>query len=251
MRRRLLIAKALVHEPKVLFLDEPTAGVDVELRRALWAYVRTLRDRGTTVVLTTHYLEEAEALADRIGIIDRGRAAAWWRRRRRCWPAPGGARWRRSTWSWWAGRRRSRRDLARLPHPALQGDPPLPARPRADPGDAAGDHHALLRGLRRLHRPPAARGGRRALRPLHRARAGADGGGAERLPQQRLLALRHEAAGDHRRRAGLAALLRRDPRRLRAGGGGARAAGRRPSPGRWRGPSPASRWPTRCWRWRW
>ena len=73
MKRRLLIGKALVHEPRVLFLDEPTAGVDVELRRALWAYVRTLRDRGTTVVLTTHYLEEAEALADRIGIIDHGR----------------------------------------------------------------------------------------------------------------------------------------------------------------------------------
>jgi ABC-2 type transport system ATP-binding protein len=73
MRRRLLIAKALVHEPQVLFLDEPTAGVDVELRRSLWDYVRALRDRGTTVVLTTHYLEEAEALADRIGIIDRGR----------------------------------------------------------------------------------------------------------------------------------------------------------------------------------
>ena len=73
MKRRLLIAKALVHEPRVLFLDEPTAGVDVELRRALWAYVRRLRDRGTTVVLTTHYLEEAEALADRIGIIDHGR----------------------------------------------------------------------------------------------------------------------------------------------------------------------------------
>jgi ABC-2 type transport system ATP-binding protein len=73
MKRRLLIGKALVHEPKVLFLDEPTAGVDVELRRALWAYVRTLRDRGTTVVLTTHYLEEAEALADRIGVIDHGR----------------------------------------------------------------------------------------------------------------------------------------------------------------------------------
>jgi ABC-2 type transport system ATP-binding protein len=62
-----------VHEPEVLFLDEPTAGVDVELRRALWAYVRSLRDRGTTVVLTTHYLEEAEALADRVGVIDRGR----------------------------------------------------------------------------------------------------------------------------------------------------------------------------------
>jgi ABC-2 type transport system ATP-binding protein len=72
MKRRLLIGKALVHEPKVLFLDEPTAGVDVELRRSLWSYVRTLRARGTTVVLTTHYLEEAEELADRVGVIDRG-----------------------------------------------------------------------------------------------------------------------------------------------------------------------------------
>jgi ABC-2 type transport system ATP-binding protein len=73
MKRRLLIGKALVHDPKVLFLDEPTAGVDVELRRSLWRYVRLLRERGTTVVLTTHYLEEAEELADRVGVIDRGR----------------------------------------------------------------------------------------------------------------------------------------------------------------------------------
>jgi ABC-2 type transport system ATP-binding protein len=73
MKRRLLIAKALVHEPKVLFLDEPTAGVDVELRRDLLNYVRTLRARGTTIVLTTHYIEEAELLADRVGVIDRGR----------------------------------------------------------------------------------------------------------------------------------------------------------------------------------
>ena len=72
MKRRLLIGKALVHDPKVLFLDEPTAGVDVELRRSLWRYVRSLRDRGTTIVLTTHYLEEAEALADRVGVIDHG-----------------------------------------------------------------------------------------------------------------------------------------------------------------------------------
>ncbi len=75
MKRRLLIAKALVHEPRVLFLDEPTAGVDVELRRDLWLYVQKLRDRGTTIVLTTHYLEEAEELADRIGLIDHGRLA--------------------------------------------------------------------------------------------------------------------------------------------------------------------------------
>ena len=73
MRRRLLIGKALVHEPKVLFLDEPTAGVDVELRHSLWAYVRTLRDRGTTIVLTTHNLDEAEELADRVGVVDRGK----------------------------------------------------------------------------------------------------------------------------------------------------------------------------------
>jgi len=73
MKRRLLIGKALVHDPKVLFLDEPTAGVDVELRQSLWRYVRLLRERGTTIVLTTHYLEEAEELADRVGVIDCGR----------------------------------------------------------------------------------------------------------------------------------------------------------------------------------
>src|SRR5438445_116727 len=72
-KRRLLVAKALVHHPPVLFLDEPTAGVDVELRRDLWAYVRKLSGQGTTIVLTTHYLEEAEELADRIGVIKNGR----------------------------------------------------------------------------------------------------------------------------------------------------------------------------------
>jgi ABC-2 type transport system ATP-binding protein len=73
MKRRLLIAKALVHDPPVLFLDEPTAGVDVELRRDLWTYVKRLASLGTTVVLTTHYLEEAEELADRIGVIKNGK----------------------------------------------------------------------------------------------------------------------------------------------------------------------------------
>ena len=73
MKRRLLIAKALAHRPKLLFLDEPTAGVDVELRQELWNEVRALRDGGTTIVLTTHYIEEAERLADRVGIIHRGR----------------------------------------------------------------------------------------------------------------------------------------------------------------------------------
>lgn len=73
MRRRVMIAKALAHEPQVLFLDEPTAGVDVELRRDMWAMVRRLRDRGVTVVLTTHYLEEAEEMADRVGVISDGR----------------------------------------------------------------------------------------------------------------------------------------------------------------------------------
>jgi ABC-2 type transport system ATP-binding protein len=73
MKRRVMIAKALSHEPELLFLDEPTAGVDVNLRRDMWALVRRLRDKGVTIVLTTHYLEEAEEMADRVGIIDQGR----------------------------------------------------------------------------------------------------------------------------------------------------------------------------------
>jgi len=73
MKRRVLIAKALSHEPDLLFLDEPTAGVDVNLRRDMWELVRRLRSRGVTIVLTTHYIEEAEEMADRIGVIDRGR----------------------------------------------------------------------------------------------------------------------------------------------------------------------------------
>ena len=76
MRRRLLVAKALVHNPPVLVLDEPTAGVDVELRRQLWGYVRRLNEEGTTVLLTTHYLEEAEELCDRIAIINHGQVIA-------------------------------------------------------------------------------------------------------------------------------------------------------------------------------
>ena len=72
MKRRVLIAKALSHEPQILFLDEPTAGVDVELRKDMWQVVRDLRDSGVTIILTTHYIEEAEDMADRIGIINKG-----------------------------------------------------------------------------------------------------------------------------------------------------------------------------------
>jgi ABC-2 type transport system ATP-binding protein len=72
MKRRVMIAKALSHEPTILFLDEPTAGVDVELRRDMWALVRRLRDNGVTIILTTHYIDEAEEMADRIGVINRG-----------------------------------------------------------------------------------------------------------------------------------------------------------------------------------
>jgi ABC-2 type transport system ATP-binding protein len=72
MKRRLLIAKALAHEPQVLFLDEPTAGVDVELRQGMWQAVRALRDSGVTIILTTHYIEEAELMAERIGVINKG-----------------------------------------------------------------------------------------------------------------------------------------------------------------------------------
>ena len=73
MKRRVLIAKALSHEPRVLFLDEPTAGVDVELRQDMWRMVRKLNDSGVTIILTTHYIEEAEEIADRVGIISKGR----------------------------------------------------------------------------------------------------------------------------------------------------------------------------------
>jgi ABC-2 type transport system ATP-binding protein len=72
MKRRVMIAKALSHEPRILFLDEPTAGVDVELRRDMWEMVRKLRESGVTIILTTHYIEEAEEMADRIGVISRG-----------------------------------------------------------------------------------------------------------------------------------------------------------------------------------
>jgi ABC-2 type transport system ATP-binding protein len=72
MKRRVLIAKALAHEPEILFLDEPTAGVDVELRRDMWGLVRRLRESGVTIILTTHYIEEAEEMADRIGVINKG-----------------------------------------------------------------------------------------------------------------------------------------------------------------------------------
>lgn len=81
MRRRLLVAKAMVHSPPILVLDEPTAGVDVELRQQLWDYVRTLNASGTTIILTTHYLEEAEAMCDRIAIINHGKLIA-------CEPTP-------------------------------------------------------------------------------------------------------------------------------------------------------------------
>jgi ABC-2 type transport system ATP-binding protein len=76
MKRRVMIAKALSHEPEILFLDEPTAGVDVELRRDMWEVVRKLRADGTTIILTTHYIEEAEEMADRVGVISRGELIA-------------------------------------------------------------------------------------------------------------------------------------------------------------------------------
>jgi ABC-2 type transport system ATP-binding protein len=72
MKRRVMVAKALSHEPKILFLDEPTAGVDVELRKSMWAQVRSLRETGITIILTTHYIEEAQDMADRVGIINQG-----------------------------------------------------------------------------------------------------------------------------------------------------------------------------------
>src|SRR5580704_13731998 len=72
MKRRVMIAKALAHEPSILFLDEPTAGVDVSLRREMWDLIRELRKNGVTIILTTHYIEEAQEMADRIGVINKG-----------------------------------------------------------------------------------------------------------------------------------------------------------------------------------
>ena len=83
MKRRVMIAKALSHEPDILFLDEPTAGVDVELRRDMWELVRKLRADGTTIILTTHYIEEAEEMADRVGVISKGELIARRATRRR------------------------------------------------------------------------------------------------------------------------------------------------------------------------
>ena len=94
MKRRVLIAKALSHEPEILFLDEPTAGVDVELRRDMWEMVRGLRETGVTIILTTHYIEEAEEMADRIGVINHGEISWWRRSARSC------AIWARSSFGW-------------------------------------------------------------------------------------------------------------------------------------------------------
>jgi ABC-2 type transport system ATP-binding protein len=90
MKRRVLVAQALVHKPPVIVLDEPTAGVDVELRQTLWQFIARLNREGHTVLLTTHYLEEAEALCGRIAMLKQGRVVALDRPRRCCraWPAP-------------------------------------------------------------------------------------------------------------------------------------------------------------------
>ena len=93
MRRRLMVAKAMVHTPPVLVLDEPTAGVDVELRQQLWAYVRELNRQGVTVLLTTHYLEEAEELCDRIAIINHGKVIACERKEDAVWRGSTARNW--------------------------------------------------------------------------------------------------------------------------------------------------------------
>ncbi len=117
MKRRLMIARALMHEPKLLILDEPTAGVDIELRRSMWGFLKDLNDKGTTIILTTHYLEEAEMLCRNIGIIQNGELVEntsmksllaklkskpsflTWRRKARC------RRWKAITIVWWIPQR--------------------------------------------------------------------------------------------------------------------------------------------------
>ena len=97
-RRRLLLARALLHEPRLVILDEPTAGVDIELRRELWRYIRRLHEAGTTILLTTHYLEEAEALCEDVALISQRRDRRPGDARRSSRSATTPTRWRTSTW---------------------------------------------------------------------------------------------------------------------------------------------------------
>ncbi len=179
-RRRLLLARALMHRPRLVILDEPTAGVDFELRLELWAYIRKLHSEGTTILLTTHYLEEAEALCEEIALIRGGHLIAR--------DSADGLREHYERRH--AGGRLREGDGARDRRRGLAGWPPRDAARLeavdADGARAGGLLDAVHPGVRPVARRPNQAGRRRGLRGLHRARADRDGDGAGGLREQRL-----------------------------------------------------------------
>ena len=225
MKRRLILARALMHRPRLLILDEPTAGVDVELRLELWHYVQRINAEGTTILLTTHYLEEAEQLCNKIAFINGGEIVATGHERA-SWPrstassasrtptsrssAAASSRARTSRRGRREPRRRSASSRSCGARHALLEDQAPDAR-RAAAGDVP-LHLRLRRRARLAHRQAA----RRRLRRLHHPRADHDGLGDERLLQQLLVAAAAEVPALDRRPALLPRLAARAAARVLA-----------------------------------